>query len=158
MAADPLQANKELVRRLWEEGFNEGDLDLVDELVSADVVTHNPIILDAPTGSDSIRGGIEMIRNSFPDFHVEVVDLIAEADRVASFLRMSGTNTGDYRRGGATGKKGTMRAFFIWRIEDGKLVESWGVADRFGMLQELGIVPSDDELAAKMPKPEGADG
>lgn len=151
---DALEANKELVRRLYEQGFNEGDLDLVDELVSPEVVTHDPIILDAPTGSDSIRGGIEMIRNAFPDFHVEVVDLIAEGDRVASFLRMSGTNTGDYRRGGATGKSGTMRAFFIWRVEDARLAESWGVADRFGMLQELGIVSSDDELAAGMPKPE----
>jgi hypothetical protein len=47
-----------------------------------------------------------------------------------------------------------MRAFFIWRIDDGKLAESWGVADRFGMLQQLGIVPSDDELAKRMPSPE----
>jgi predicted ester cyclase len=151
------EANKELVRRLYEEAFNEGDLDLVDELVSPEVVTHNPIILDAPTGPDSIRGGLVMIRKAFPDFHVEVLDLIAEGDRVAAFLTMSGTNEGDYRRGGATGKRGTMRAFFIWRVAGGKLVESWGVADRFGMLQELGIVPSDDELAARMPRREASD-
>jgi steroid delta-isomerase-like uncharacterized protein len=152
-----LEPNKELVRRLYEEAFNEDDLDLVDELVAPDVVTHNPIILDAPTGPDSIRGGLEMIRKAFPDFHVEVEDLIAEGDRVAALLTMSGTNEGDYRRGGATGKRGTMRAFFIWRIADGKLAESWGLADRFGFLQELGIVPSDDELAARMPKPEASD-
>jgi steroid delta-isomerase-like uncharacterized protein len=150
-----LEENKELVRRLYEQGFNHGDLGLVDELVAPDVVTHHPIILDAPTGPDSIRGGIEMIRKAFPDFHVEVVELVAEGDRVAAFLNMSGTNEGDYRRGGATGKRGTMRAFFLWRVEDGKLAESWGVADRFGMLQQLGIVPSDDELAARMPKPAG---
>jgi steroid delta-isomerase-like uncharacterized protein len=152
--ADDLTANKELVRRLYEDGFNNGDLDLVDQLVAPDVVTHNPIILDAPTGPDSIRGGIEMIRRSFPDFHVDIVDLIAEGDRVAAFLRMSGTNTGDYRRGGATNRKGAMRAFFVWRIADGRLAESWGLADRFEFLQQLGIVPSDDELAARMPAPE----
>jgi hypothetical protein len=49
-----------------------------------------------------------------------------------------------------------MRAFFIWRVADGKLAESWGVADRFGFLQELGIVPSDDELAARTPKSESS--
>lgn len=147
-----VDSNKALVRRLYEEGFNQGNLDVVDELVAPDVVTHDPIILDAPTGPDSIRGGIAMIRKAFPDFHVEVLDLIAEDDRVASFLLMSGTNTGDYRRGGATHKKGTMRAFFLWRVADGKLVESWGMADRFQFLQQLGIVPSDDELAARMPK------
>ena len=147
-----LESNKALVRRLYEEGFNEGNLDVVDELVAPDVVTHDPIILDAPTGPDSIRGGIEMIRTAFPDFHVEVLDLLAEGDRVASFLSMSGTNTGDYRRGGATHKKGTMRAFFLWRVADGRLAESWGMADRFQFLQQLSMIPSDDELAARTPK------
>jgi hypothetical protein len=65
---------------------------------------------------------------------------------------MSGNNTGDYRRGGATHKKGTMRAFLLWRVADGRLAESWGMADRFQFLQQLGIVPSDDELAARTPK------
>lgn len=151
--SDTLAANKELVRRLVEEGFNAGRLDVVDELVSPEVVTHNPIILDAPEGPGSIRGGIEMIRQAFPDLEVEILDLIAEDDRVAVFLHMSGTNAGDYRRGGATGRRGTMRAFFIWRVAGGRLVESWGVADRFDFLQQLGIVPPDDDLAARMPAP-----
>ncbi len=146
-----LDVNKGLVRRLFEDGFNRGDLAAVDDLVSPDVVTHNPIILDAPEGADSIRGGIEMIRKAFPDVEVEILDLVAEGDKVASFIRMSGTNEDDYRRGGATNRRGTMRAFFIWRIADGRIVESWGVADRFDFLQQLGIVPSDDELAARMP-------
>ncbi len=149
---DALEANKALVRRLYDEGFNQGNLDVVAELVAPDVVTHDPIILDAPTGPDSIRGGIEMIRKAFPDFRVEVLDLVAEDDKVASFVSMSGTNTGDYRRGGATNKKGTMRAFFLWRVADGRLAESWGMADRFQFLQQLGVVPSDDELAARTPR------
>ena len=128
---------------------------MVDKLVASDVVTHDPIILDAPTGPDSIRGGIEMIRKAFPDFHVEVLDLVAEDEKVASYLLMSGTNTGDYRRGGATNKRGTMRAFLLWRVADGRLVESWGMADRFQFLQQLGVVPSDDELAARTPKQPG---
>ena len=149
---DRLEANKALVRRLYDVGFNEGDLDAVDELVAPDIVTHDPIILDAPTGPDSIRSGIEMIRKAFPDFHVEVIDLVAEDDKVASFVLMSGTNTGDYRRGSATNKRGTMRAFLLWRVAGGRLAESWGMADRFQFLQQLGIVPSDDELAARTPK------
>ena len=150
-----MDSNKALVRRLYEEGFNQGKLEVVDELVASDVVTHDPIILDAPTGPDSIRGGIEMIRKAFPDFHVEVLDLVAEDEKVASYLLMSGTNTGDYRRGGATNKRGTMRAFLLWRVADGRLVESWGMADRFQFLQQLGVVPSDDELAARTPKQPG---
>src|SRR5262245_663492 len=147
--AEDLAANKTLVRRLYEEGFNQGDLDLVDSLVAPDVVTHNPLILDAPTGPQSVRGGIERLRLAFPDLRVEVLDLIAEGDRVAAFLRISGTNTGDYRRGRATQRHASLRAFFIWRIANGRLSESWGVADRFAFLQELGIIPSDDALGAR---------
>jgi steroid delta-isomerase-like uncharacterized protein len=142
------EANKKLVRRLIEEGFNQGNLEAVDEIVSPDVVTHNPIILDAPSGSDSIRGGIEMIHKAFTDIKVEIHDILAEGDRVATFLQMSGTNIGEYRRGGATNKSLSFRAFFIWRIADGRLVESWGMADRFDALQQLGIIPSDDELGS----------
>ncbi|HEX6476982.1 MAG TPA: ester cyclase [Acidimicrobiales bacterium] len=139
------------------QGFNRGDLEVVDEIVDPDVVTHNPFILDAPPGPASVSGGIAMIRSSFPDFHAEILDLVAEGDRVAVFLRLSGTNEGDYRRGGASRKRGSFRAFFIWRVANGRLAESWGVADRFDFLQQLGIIPSDDELAARMPGPQGPD-
>ena len=139
-------ANRTLVRRFFEEGLGRGNLDLVDELVAPDAVMHNPLILDAPR---SVRGSIEMLRRAFPDLSVEVLDLIAEGDRVAAFLRLSGTNTGAYRRGGATNRHASMRAFFIWRIANGRLAESWGVADRFDFLQQLGIIGSDDELGAR---------
>ena len=155
--AEDLEANKALVRRLFETGLVDGDLDVVTELVAPDVVTHNPLILDAPSGPDSVRGGFEMLRGSFSDLQIEIHDLIAEGDRVAVFLTMSGVNTGDYRRGGATEKRGSIRAFFVWRVQDGLLAESWGVADRFDLLQQLGMIPSDDEIAAQMP-PTGDDG
>ena len=146
MAGRPdLTANKALVRRFFEEGLGGGNLDLIDELVAPDAVMHNPLILDAPR---SVRGSVEMLRRAFPDLGVDVLDLIAEGDRVAAFLRLSGTNTGTYRRGGATHRQASMRAFFIWRIADGRLVESWGVADRFDFLQQLGIIGSDDALGA----------
>ena len=133
------------MRRFFEEALGGGDLDLIDALVTPDAVMHNPLILDAPS---SVRGSVEMVRRAFPDLRVEVLDLIAEGDRVAAFLRLSGTNTGAYRRGGATNRQASMRAFFIWRIADGRLVESWGTADRFDFLQQLGIIGSDDELGA----------
>src|SRR3954451_7968843 len=113
---DTVATNKEVVRRFIEEGFDRGDLDVVDELVSPEVVTHNPIILDAPSGADSLRGGIEMIHNAFSEASVELLDMVAEGDKVATFLEMSGTNTGDYRRGAATNKRASFRAFFIWRL------------------------------------------
>ena len=133
------------MRRFFEEALGGGDLDLIEALVAPDAVMHNPLILDAP---GSVRGSVEMVRRAFPDLHVEVLELIAEGDRVAAFLRLSGTNTGTYRRGGATNRHASMRAFFIWRIAEGRLVESWGAADRFDFLQQLGIIGSDDELGA----------
>jgi steroid delta-isomerase-like uncharacterized protein len=143
MTEDP----KQIVVRLYEEGVNQNRLDVVSELVSTDLVDHNPVILDAPSGPDAIRGGIAMLHDSFPDLEVHVEDLIAEGDRVVARLRLSGTNIGAYRRGGATGKRAQWRAIDVWRVQDGRILEHWGIADRFEMLQQLGLIPSDEEIA-----------
>jgi predicted ester cyclase len=89
-----------------------------------------------------------MLRESFPDLVVDVEDLIAEDDKVVSRLRMRATNAGDYRGGPATTRHAEWSAISIWRLSDGRLSESWGTADRFGMLQQLGVIPSDDEMVA----------
>jgi hypothetical protein len=91
---DTLEFNKALVRRLYEEGFNQGNVDVLDKIVAPDVVTHDPIILDAPTGPDAIRGGIEMIRKAFHDFHVEVIDLLAAAGRRTRGERCARSSSG----------------------------------------------------------------
>jgi hypothetical protein len=90
-------------------------------------------------GAFGVRGGM-------------LLGLVAEGDKVASFLSMSGTNTGDYRRGGATHKKGNDAGVLSLARRRRAFGRGLGHGGLFQFLQQLGVVPSDDELAARTPK------
>lgn len=86
--------------------------------------------------------------DAFPDLRMDVDSLLAEGDRVAATVTLTATNTGYYRRGFATGKRGTWRGFVLARAADGRISELDLQTDRLAILQQLGIVGDDDELAA----------
>ncbi|HET6568879.1 MAG TPA: ester cyclase, partial [Rhodothermales bacterium] len=89
--------NKEIVGRFLDEVFNQGYVQSVDQFVSPDVVDHSAVIFTRPEGPGGLEEGIRTFLHAFPDFRVEVEQMIAEGDFVAARLQMSGTNTGDYR-------------------------------------------------------------
>jgi steroid delta-isomerase-like uncharacterized protein len=136
-----LAENKALVRRLFE-AINGGDLEELSQLVAPDVVDHNAVIFMQPEGPGGVEEGIRMLQEGFPDFHVAVEELVAEADRVAARLTLSGTNTGDYRGLPApTGRRFESEAVAVLRIAGDRVAELRGTADRMGMLTQLGILP-----------------
>lgn len=82
-----------------------------------------------------------MFLDAFPDFHAEVEDLVAEADTVVARLQLAGTNTGDYRGlPEPSERRAEWEAVAMFRLAEGRIVEIRGVADRLGMLTQLGIV------------------
>jgi predicted ester cyclase len=139
-----------VIKTVAEELFaalNARDFAKLDQL-APDVVEHNAVVVDAPTqGPGAFAKAMEQAFAAFPDLRLDVEDMIAEDDRVVVRLRVSATNTGDYRRGAPTGKGFTSEAYYVLRVADGKVVETWGLGDRLAVLQQLGIVGSDDELA-----------
>ncbi|MFD9887847.1 ester cyclase [Amycolatopsis sp. NPDC059027] len=128
---------------------NAHDLRDIGEVVTDDVTETGPIVVDAPSGGlENFRAGWEQMLVAFPDIHVGVETMLAEGDTVAATISLSATNTGYYRRGEATGKHATWRGFVVVRLRDGKIAEFDALTDRFGVLQQLGIIGDDDELAA----------
>jgi len=89
-----------------------------------------------------------MYRNSFPDIRFTVDEQIAEGDKVVTRWTAHGTNTGELLGMPATGKSSTVTGIVVDRIVNGKIAESWPIFDQFGMMQQLGIIPTP-ELAAK---------
>lgn len=133
--------NQAVVRRLFE-SINHGDLDHLREVVAADVVDHNAIIFMQPEGPGGVEEGVRLLLVGFPDLQIRVEELIGEADKVVARFRLSGTNTGEYRGLPApTNKRFENEAIAIFRIDDGKVAEIRGAADRLGMLVQLGILP-----------------
>ncbi|WP_406640664.1 ester cyclase [Amycolatopsis sp. WGS_07] len=128
---------------------NSHDLSDLDTVVAEDVTEAGPVVVDAPTGGlAAFRTGWTQMLTAFPDLRVDLDSLLAEGDRAAATVTLTATNTGYYRRGFATGKSGTWRGFLLARVTDGRISDLDIQTDRLAILQQLGIVGDDDELAA----------
>lgn len=132
------EENKALMRRIYEEVFNEGNLDLVDEVVAPDFVNHTAP--GAPRGPEPVKQLVTMLRNAFPDQHISIEDMIAEDDKVVMRNTYSGTHEGTFMGIPPTGKRFTQNQIHIMRFADGKVVEHWGVRDDLTQMQQLGVI------------------
>jgi predicted ester cyclase len=88
------ELNKRNVRRVFEEGFNEGRLSVIDECLAPDAVDRHEFTADAPDFRSHLKSIISMLRASFPDLHMTVEDLLGDDDRVAARVTVTGTHTG----------------------------------------------------------------
>jgi steroid delta-isomerase-like uncharacterized protein len=134
------EANKALVRRMFEEGMNANNPSVFDEVIGASYVNHD---MPAPTpGPEGFKQVIGAFRAAFPDMRAAVEDMVAEGDRVVSRGHFTGTHRGAFMGLPATGKQVRVAYIDVWRVEDGKLVENWVRLDMLGMMQQLGAVPA----------------
>ena len=125
-------------RKLIEVGFNEGNLDLVEELVSPDAVEHQR---GSKPGIEGTKATIATLHRWFSDFELTIVKLTAEGDTVWSLNRARGVNTGSVMGFPPTGRSFEIDVMDVARFEDGKIVEHWGVPDQLGLLIQLGLMP-----------------
>jgi predicted ester cyclase len=119
-----IEANKALVRRLFAEVYNGGRYELADELIAPGYVTHNALDIDA-SGPEGVKRAAAMQLAAFPDMHTTIEDLRAEGDRVVVRGRDRVTHKGDFMGYAPTGKTWEITWVDIFRVENGKLVESW---------------------------------
>jgi predicted ester cyclase len=80
-------------------------------------------------------------RSAFPDWHEEVVQLVAEGDAVAGRFRCSGTHLGEFLGEAPTGKRMDVQEVFFLRAEGGRFVDFWGLEDSLGRMRQLGLLP-----------------
>jgi predicted ester cyclase len=129
---------EELFRRIINEGFTQGHFNVLEEIVSPDIQEHQPGMGHGPEG---VKGAIRFLHTAFPDFLLTVEDLVVDGDKVWARLRATGTHNGPLGKVSPTGKPMDITVFDICRFESGKLVEHWGVPDRFTQMQQLGLIP-----------------
>ena len=134
------ERNIELFRRLIEEGFNNGNLAVVDELLDPGFQEHQFISPNHPQGPAGLKALITELRRLFPDFHMTFEDISTNEDTVWARLRATGTQGGELMGQPPTGRSVVVTVIDIIRFRDGKMVEHWGVPDRFHMLMQLGLL------------------
>ena len=136
------ESNKALSRRVLEEAFNAGNIDVIDELVTTDFVNHDAALPEAMIGPEAAKATISGYRTAFPDLRITIEEQIADDQGVATRWSAKGTQEGELMGMPATGKQATVTGITIDRIVDGRIAESWTNWDTLGMLQQLGVVPA----------------
>ena len=126
-----------LFERLIEVGFNEGRLSELDKLISADFVEHQ---FGAEPGLDGVKSLIQQMRTAFPDLRMTIEDVAISGDKIWARLRCRGTHKGPLMGIPPTGRTIDTTALEVCRARDGKLVEHWGVPDRFAAMTQLGLI------------------
>jgi predicted ester cyclase len=129
--------NETTYRRLIEEGFNQGNLAVVDELVAPDAVEHQRGGAD---GRDGVKRTIGYLRGAFPDFKLTIDSVVVSDEEVWARQRGGGTNLGSFAGHPPTGKTAQIDVIDICRFRNGLMVEHWGVPDQLGMLKALGLI------------------
>jgi len=81
--------------------------------------------------------------NAFPDLHFDIEDVISDGETVVTRWTATGTHKGDVSGVPATGKRFSVTGTIFARVRDGKFVDSWGVWDALGLMQQLGVVPAE---------------
>jgi steroid delta-isomerase-like uncharacterized protein len=143
----------EASRRLFEQSFNEGNFELIDQLVAPDAVNHDPAEtpeLRGLRGPEVLKRTASMYRAAFPDVRVTVDDVIASDDKVVLRWRSEGTHRGELAGLAPTGARASVTGISIDRWKDGKVVESWNEWDNLGLARQLGAAPPEGSVGEKI--------
>jgi steroid delta-isomerase-like uncharacterized protein len=134
-------ANKNVVRRLFDEVWNKGNLPVADQLFASSYTHHDPSTPDFGHGPESEKKRATLYRTAFPDFRLTIEDLTAEGETVTARWSCHGTHKGDLNGIAPTGKPFSISGISIARFISGRMVEGWINWDALGLMQQLGVVP-----------------
>jgi len=135
------EENKALIRRWFEEVWNEGREEAIDEMFAADGVAHGL----ADEGGEELRGPagykpfFRRFREAFPDIRVTVEDCVCEGDRAAARCSVRATHGGDALGVAATNSPVEFEGLVIVRVRDGKIVEAWNQFDFARLNRQIGM-------------------
>ncbi len=132
--------SKALMWRITEEIWNNGRLELIDELIAEDLIDHVELAGLEGSGRARYRASIELMRAAFPDYRNPLDLVIAEDAFAVSYGRSTGTHRGELFGIPPTGRTIDVPTFGILRFENGQAVERWGFADNLAMMQQLGLM------------------
>jgi predicted ester cyclase len=136
-----VEENKVIVRRFYEEVMNNGDVELLNELMDAEFDDHGEALFGSPHGREVIKQGIIATRSILPDLHVSIEEMIAEDDMVAVRGIMRCTHQGEWLGVTPTGNELTWKGIAMFRLANGRLMQRWFNSDGLSIVQQLGLVP-----------------
>jgi predicted ester cyclase len=132
------EQNKTLARRWFEDLFSRGNLDVANEILSAEFVDH--LTHEDERGLEELKLYVSIYRTAFPDIQDAVEDIVAEGDKVVVRWTSGGIHQGEFMGVAPTGRHVTFTGMRLFRIAENKIVESWVNIDERGLQEQLGAV------------------
>jgi predicted ester cyclase len=130
------EAKQLVIRRYFEELFNQGQLHVIDELLHPNYVNHSPSP-GLPSGRDGLRIVVPALRAAFPDLSYSLEELVVGRDAVATRTTMRGTHRGDFFGLAPTGRSFSVQQLTIERFEAGRIIAHHRVTDEAGLMRQL---------------------
>ena len=134
--------NKTIIRRLYEEVWNQRKLGVVDELLSASHALNDPNNPGSQVGPALYKQRVVELTTALPDLCFTIEDTVAEGEKFVACWTFSGTHQGEYLGIPATGKKISVEGITIHHIKNGKILDSYTRWDALGLMRQLGAVPA----------------
>ncbi len=134
------EQNKQLVRQFFE-ALDKHDTERMDQLVSGTNYSLHFSGMPPLDWNANKREFLEPFNKAFPDLTRNIVDIVAEGDKVAVSVNLTGTYKGEFQGIPATGKQVSFTAMDILTIIEGKITEEWATADMMGLMQQIGAIP-----------------
>jgi steroid delta-isomerase-like uncharacterized protein len=134
--------NSVLIRRWFEEVWNKGRMEAIDEMASPDVIGHGQAQHGTDIGMAEFKPFVVALRSAFPDMKVVVDQTIEQGDKVVARWTSTMTQKGEFLGFPVSGKKAIVTGTSIQRISNGKIVEGWDNWDQLGLLVQIGAVPA----------------
>ena len=137
------EENKQKVRRLFAEAWDQGNMSVIDEVLHPDFVHYDPNSEAGEVrGADAFKGEIEYFRRALAGLTHTVEDQVAEGDKVVTRWKASGTHQGDFFGVPASGERVEMSGMEINRFDQsGKIVEAWSEYHLHGAMRQIGAIP-----------------
>jgi predicted ester cyclase len=132
-------SNEQLFKILIEEGFSKGDVTVFDKYAAQDFAEHQDGFI--PPNMEGVKNSVNNLHKAFPDFSMIIEDLVTSDNKVWGRMTARGTHMGQFGPMPPTGKKFEITVIDVMHFKDGKLIEHWGVPDRLGLMEQLGMKP-----------------
>jgi steroid delta-isomerase-like uncharacterized protein len=138
-----VERNKAIVRSIFEDGLNRGEVEAIARLTAPDFIDHDIHVETGVSGGpEDMRQALIAIRRGFPDIYVTIEQIIAEDDTVVVRNTWRGTHLGEFNGIPASGRPVEISGIVIWRIVDGLIAERWATIDTLTLLQQLNVLPA----------------
>jgi steroid delta-isomerase-like uncharacterized protein len=135
------EQNKQLVSQFFET-LDRQDTEMMDQLVSSTNYSLHFSGMPPMDWNENKKEFLAPFTKAFPDLRRNIVDMVAEGDKVAVSINVTGTYKGEFQGIPPTGKQVSFTAMDILTIIDGKITEEWATADMMGLMQQIGAIPA----------------